>query len=181
MRYLVVALALVALTACETQNAGTQTTPANAPASNVAPAADKTTPVPPPPATSKAKVVEQSAGVTFMDIRGFDEDLSSGLREKYREVVVDVPAKFSLNDIPDRMGAWLARIKESGGKVQAEPLPKPGQPQTRGILGALIDIGVAAYEHMAKERMYGTAEDYNVLMQYDQDTGQVKKVVFYHR
>lgn len=129
----------------------------------------------------KSEVVDKSVDVTFLDLSGFDDDLSGSLRGKNREVVVNMPAKFSLNDIPERMDVWFSRIKESGGKVQAKPLPKKGEMQTRGLLGLLIDIGVSAYAAAAEERMYRPADDYNVILEYDPETGEVQNAIFYHR
>lgn len=133
------------------------------------------------PDAEKPEIVEQSVDVTFLDLSGFDDDLSESLRNKNREVVINLPAKFSLNDIPERMDVWLARVKDSGGKVQAQPIPKEGEMQTRGLISALIDLVISGYEMAAEEIMYSPAEKYNVLLKYDADTGEVKEAVFYHR
>jgi len=123
---------------------------------------------------------DKSAQLAFLDLSGFDADLSQSMREENREVVVKVPGRFSLNEIPDRMDKWLSRIKESGGKVQAEEIPKDGM-QTRGIVGALIDIVVAVYSAAQEHALYAPAENYNVVLRYDAETGKVREAVFYHR
>ena len=83
--------------------------------------------------------------------------------------------------LPDRFDVWFTRIKESGGKVQAQPLAKEGDMATRGILGMLIDVVFTAYDAAQKELRYKPADSYNAILQYDKDTGKVAKVVFYHR
>ena len=127
------------------------------------------------------KVKDATVGLTFLDTSGFNDDLSSGMREKNQEVAIEVPAKFSLNDIPERFDKWFTRVEESGGKVQAQPAPKEGQMATRGILGMLIDVAFTAYDAAQTELRYKPAEDYNVILQYDKDSGKVEKVLFYHR
>ena len=65
--------------------------------------------------------------------------------------------------------------------MQAAPKPKEGEEQTRGFLGLLIDIVVSTYAAAADERMYRTADDYDVVLVYDAETGEVQNAIFYHR
>lgn len=126
-------------------------------------------------------VQERSVEMTFIDISGFDEDLSASLAQKNRQVVVDFPGKLVLSDMPERLDQWLSQVKASGGKVQAKEIPKQGTVATRGILGMLIDVGVSAHKAYEHEERLKPAANYNVLLEYDKETGQVARAVFSHR
>lgn len=163
------ALALL-LGACAAPGAQTQSTKP-----------DNTTPSQVAAAATMQEVVPGSVNVMFLDTTGFDKNLSQGLRGRIEEVVIDVPSKFSLNEIPDRMSVWLSKVQDSGGKVQAQPIPAEGSMATRGLFGLLIDVVVSLADVAMEKAMYGPAEDYNVLMHYNPETGEVEKAVFYHR
>lgn len=140
------------------------------------------TPAPEPaPQTEASEAADGSVNVTFLDTSGFDSDLSQGLSGNNQEVVVDAPAKFNLNNIPERINVWFSKIQESGGKVQAQPIPQEGEMATRGLLGLLIDVVVSLVDVAYERAMYGPAEDYNVLLHYDAKTGEVERATFYRR
>lgn len=118
--------------------------------------------------------------VMFLDTNKFDSDLSSSLSEDTEAVKINVPAKFSLNEIPERMSVWLQRVQESGGTVNAQPIPDPNA-QTRSIIGALISITIELVSYARQEAMYKPADDYDVTLMYDEETGEVKEVIFLQR
>ncbi len=89
---------------------------------------------------------------------------------------MNVPAGFNLNKIPERVDRWLFAIKESGGKVVAEPVA----PKTRGLISALIDVVVAIFVKLDEMRLYGPSENYDATLLYRED-GMVNKVVFDRR
>ena len=95
--------------------------------------------------------------------------------------MVDVPAAFSLNDVPERLDKWFAKIKDTGGYVQAREAAREDAQLTRGVVGALIDLAVAAYEAQEAEELLEPAERYNVLIEYDKQSGNANQVVFYRR
>lgn len=126
-------------------------------------------------------VIENRVDLTFIDISGFDEDLSMGMSGNNREIIVDLPGKMSLNDVPGRLDQWFAEIKSAGGKVQAKPISKNNATLTRGIVGMLIDIGVKAHKAYAQKQMLQAAQNYNVVLEYDKASGIVERAVFVHR
>ena len=84
-------------------------------------------------AVSSQQVVENPVEMIFIDISGFDEDLSSNMKNNRQKIVVDFPGNLQLSDMPPRLDQWLSQIKTSGGKVQAKEIPKPGDVATRGF------------------------------------------------
>lgn len=141
------------------------------------------------PAVTEPAVVEPAiagtanaeAELIFLDFAGFDEDLSREMNADRATIAVDVPAAFSLNDVPDRLDRWFYRVKETGGAVQARQKPSEGERQTRGIVGVLLDIAVSAIEAQEAEEMLRPAEEYNVVLEYDKETGKADRVLFYRR
>ena len=118
-------------------------------------------------------VAGEPVQLVFLDSRIFDEELSSAMLGKSPEITVNAPVGFNLNKIPERVDRWLYAIKESGGKVKAEP----AEPKTRALVSALIAIVVAIFEKLDEMRLYAPAENYNATLLYHED-GTVKKVLF---
>ncbi len=168
--------AAVALAACQT--AGGQG--GSAASSQETAASSQGTATPAPPAETSL-VVEKTMEMSFFDSSTFDWDLSGAMGDHYREIEVEFPASFSLNDIPERVDNWFGKIKESGGSVKAQALPPKDQVAMRGIISAIIDIIVALFDAAQESALYGPAENYNALLLYQKDTGQVETLVFNHR
>jgi len=163
------------------------------PAQTVQQAAAEPAPSPPPmPAPAPAPVeqpqnaeaavpVAAEAELVFLDFAGFDEDLSREMSAERRMIAVDVPASFSLNDVPERLDRWFSRVKQTGGDVQARERLGEEERRTRGVVGVLLDIAVSAFKAHEAEEMLRPAEDYNVLVEYDKQTGKANRVLFYQR
>ena len=141
-------------------------------------------------ADAEEQVVEQAAvaaptspdaELVFLDFAGFDEDLSRAMAKDAATIQVDVPAAFNLNDVPERLGKWFSRIDGTGGYVQARKAARSDAEATRGIVGALIDIAVAAYEAQEAEELLAPAAGYNALIEYDEQSGDAHQVIFYRR
>lgn len=111
----------------------------------------------------------------FLDSRIFDEELSSFMSEDTREITVNMPVGFHLNDIPERLDPWFYEIKQNGGKVVARP-----ENPSRGIVSAVIDVVVAVFEMVDEATLYGPSEDYDATLLYRED-GTVKRIVFERR
>lgn len=178
-KFSVIALVAIGLMGCNSATTSQTTTQDSTPAP--APAPQQSAPPAQPAAVAQSAIVENAVDLTFIDIAGFDEDLSMGMSTKNRKIVVDLPGRVSLNDVPGRLDQWFSEIKNSGGSVKAKPLTKKNATATRGIAGMLIDIGVKAHKAYAHEQMLKPAQDYHVLLEYDKDTGIVERAVFYHR
>ncbi len=138
-------------------------------------------PIEQPQAADAAAAVEAEAELVFLDFAGFDEDLSREMNAERRIIAVDVPASFSLNNVPERLDRWFSRVKQTGGDVQAREKLSEEERRTRGIVGVLLDIAVSAFKAHEAEEMLRPAEDYNVLVEYDKQTGKANRVLFYQR
>ena len=111
----------------------------------------------------------------FFDSFSFDAKLSSALRSDQPEVLVTFPEAPTVNDIPERLDKWFQIVEEKGGTVKLAAEPPPG---TRGIIGAVIDLVVGAYEFAKDKVIYGPAEDYNALVFYEKGSGKLTRVLF---
>ena len=79
------------------------------------------------------------------------------------------------------MDKWFSKIKDTGGYVQAREKVAEDADVTRGLLGALIDLAVAAHEAQEAEELLEPARQYNVLIEYDKQSGNANQVLFYRR
>lgn len=134
-----------------------------------------------PEAAKTATLANPESELVFLDFAGFDEDLSREMAADKSMIAVDVPAAFSLNDVPERLDRWFSKVKESGGDVQAREKLSEDERQTRGIVGVLLDLAVSAFKAQEAEEMLRPAQDYSVLVEYNKDTGKADRVLFYRR
>ncbi len=121
------------------------------------------------------------AELIFLDFAGFDEDLSREMAGARSLIAVDVPAAFSLNEVPGRLDRWFSKVKDAGGAVKAREKPAEDERLSRGIVGVLIDIAVSAYKAQEAEELLRPAENYDAIIEYDKETGKADKVLFYRR
>lgn len=54
-----------------------------------------------------SQVAEGPVQLEFLDSRIFDEELSSSMSDESPKIIVNLPARFHLNDIPERFEPWL--------------------------------------------------------------------------
>jgi hypothetical protein len=158
---------------------GCQTAPQSADETNVAVTAPEENATQVAMVTPEESVAPKGIGnVTFLDLSAFDDELSGELSNDKKKVSVNMPANFNLNNIPPRLEKWFSKIVESGGKVQAQ---QKSDTKTRVILGYLIDVGVKIYDAKEEKKKLAPAQKYNVIMEYDEASGKVSDVVFFHR
>jgi hypothetical protein len=113
--------------------------------------------------------------LAFFDSRIFDEELSNSMSNEPRQVTVNVPAGFHLNEIPERFDRWLYSVKRGGGKVVAKP-----ENPSRGLVSAAIDVVVSVAGKIDEMRLYRPSQQYDATLLYRED-GAVSKVVFDRR
>lgn len=129
--------------------------------------------------TSPAEENPAYAEVTFFDSYSFDVDLSSAFRDDTSQV--EIGTVFTINDIPERLDVWFARIKKNGGSVKAVVVPDESQVATRGIFGEVFDVAVRAAAAAEREALYSPADTYDAILHYKKGTGEVDRVVFVRR
>ncbi|MEQ9487605.1 MAG: hypothetical protein RIM72_01290 [Alphaproteobacteria bacterium] len=132
-----------------------------------------------------AQVAEASTGekvnLVFLDLTGFDDDLSASLASQAEEVVIEFPGRTTLNDLPKRLDPWLSTVKDSGGQVSAFPVVEQGEERSRGIVGILIDVATKAHEAYEYKEKLEPAKAYDVQLDYHEDTGRVMQARFIHK
>lgn len=175
-KVLVIALATLALAACNQTTSQSNDPPATEPVAEASSGGASGT---------GAQIAQASTGaivnLVFLDLTGFDDDLSSSLSARPEEVVVDFPGKTTLNELPTRLDPWFSKVKDSGGQVAAFPAYKEGEERSRGIVGVLIDVAQKAHEAYAFKEKLAPAEAYDVQLEYDEDTGRVYRARFIHK
>lgn len=114
------------------------------------------------------------AEVQFLDSGSFDRKLSSSLAAKQPLVTVVFPASITLNNIPERMDKWLAKVEKFGGKVEIQPEPVAG----RGIISEIFSLFIKAYDAIEEAVIYAPAKNYDVMLYYRAQTGLVTRLCF---
>lgn len=125
-------------------------------------------------------VAKTNSSVEFFDSAVFDEKLGEALTANSSVVEVKTISPMNVNQIPKRLDVWMsAAVHEYGGKVETKP--DPAYPQSKAIIGEVIDLVISIYDAVKKETTYGAAENYNLTVYYKPGTGTVTKMVFTHK
>jgi hypothetical protein len=166
--------------------AGTPPTEAAAPEAPATVAPAQPTDTAATPGTADAPVVTATepahpGEIEFFDASSFDDDLSAALQPGPQKVDVVPIDKFSLNQVPPRLGKWLSKVKSSGGKVQARALVADNGHATRALFGVAVDVVVAVYDQIHDAKIYGPVKQYDVVLWYRRETGQVERASFNRR
>ena len=127
------------------------------------------------PARADETQKDEAPIIEFFDSSSFDRHLSKALKKTPPMVKVIFPVSFTVNDIPERLDKWFNQVEEYGGTVKLEA---EDTPETRGVVGAIIDLIIGAYQ-LAKDRiLYGPAKNYNAVIYYEKKEGHITRVIF---
>jgi len=124
-------------------------------------------------ATTPAKSPSELENVVFIDTNVFDKDLADSMSVKTDTITVVPVGHLSINQMPERLSKWLGAISDKKGQVEIEPKVEG----TRS-LGLLISLLPLALQYLRNESSYGLAGNYNATINYEPETGVVKKIVF---
>lgn len=118
--------------------------------------------------------------LVYSDSLTFDLEFSQALRASDDVYVLATPDGVNLNEIPDDLDRWLSRIRDQGGEVKAAPLNDDGS-VSRSWIGALIDV-ILFFVGLAKDEIvFSAVDEFDAVMYYDKQTGNVKEIVFTRR
>ena len=130
-------------------------------------------------AISPARADETQKGeppvLEFFDSSTFDRHLSKALRETPPEIKVIFPVSFTVNNIPERLDKWFNQVEEYGGEVKLEA---EDTPETRGVVGAILDLIIGVYQLAKDKILYGPVKNYNAVIYYEKKEGKVTRVIF---
>jgi hypothetical protein len=117
----------------------------------------------------------ESSSLELFDSIAFDHKLSRLMAAEQPTITVITIAPFTVNNIPERIDKWLSSISEYDGEVELKP--DPDFPPTRDF-GTIFDLINRVFD-LAKEMfIYKYAEDYNVVVYYKPESGDVTRFVF---
>ena len=131
--------------------------------------------------TALAPIVNEPQSLEYMGSDYFDNALSAAMSENTGQIAVAVAQPFSINNIPERMNAWLGAIGDSGGEVRATPAE--GERDLAGIIGLIASAMIALkplYQQLQQQFNYLPAKNYDATLSYRNDGGEtmIEKGVF---
>lgn len=121
--------------------------------------------------------VSEVADLLFYDGSSFDNDLAQNLAMGPDRATVRAAA-VTINDLPERLGKWLAAVRERGGEVEFKGC---GETTTRGLVGELIDVSMFAAAMMHEKITYSTVVGYDAVVNYEQASGRIRHIDFVKR
>jgi hypothetical protein len=116
-----------------------------------------------------------SSTLSLYDSITFDHKLSRLMADKQPTITVTAIAPFTVNSIPERIDKWLSAVSEHDGEV--EVMPDPDFPPTRDF-GIIVDLINKIFDFAKELFIYKYAEDYNVVVYYKPESGDVTRFVF---
>jgi len=138
-----------------------------------------------PSASSAARVPQPE--IQFVDMQGFDSDLSSALGAPLPKVEVSFYDKITPSALPTRLQTWLSSVEAGGGKVKVTPPKSDIAAKDPFLLMTLISSlwnASKIAKEAATKAQFSSAQGYNAeLVLKDDGSGQsvIDKVVFVKR
>ena len=136
---------------------------------------------PPPPAPSA------TGPLTFFDSDAFDNQLATRLTGGPGPIQVTAAGAVSVNDMPKRLGAWLAAAADRGGQVVVVNSTSidmaTGKPRfIGGIVAAIGQAFVTAFITTIHEHaLYGTIDGYDITLSVAPGSGKIETIYFTRR
>ncbi len=137
-----------------------------------------------PDPTSTASAKPQ---IEFVDLSGFDRQLSSSLAAKLPSVNVAVAGSTPATDIPERMQAWLHAVEAGGGTVTVSPPQSTVVAKNPLILISIVSgiwNNIKAAKAVQTYELHKPAQTYNaeiVLKISEQGDRLIDKIIFTER
>lgn len=138
-------------------------------------------------ATAQTSNEAPKPAIAFVDLQGFDAELSQSLAAPLPNVQVSFYDKVTPSALPLRLQTWLSSVEAGGGKVKVIP-PKSDISAKDPFLLMSLASSLWSASKMAKEMavkaQFNAAQAYNAeLVLKDDGTGQsvIERVVFVRR
>jgi hypothetical protein len=138
-------------------------------------------------AANAARTALAKPQLEFIDLAGFDRELSSSLTAKLPNVNVAVVNTVPANDIPVRMQAWLQAVEAGGGTVTVSPPKSTVAAKNPLILLTLVSgiwNSIKAHKAVQNYDLHKPARTYDaeiVLKVNEQGDRLIDKVIFTER
>ncbi len=127
------------------------------------------------------------AELTFVDLQGFDRDLTGSLSSPLPKVDVKFYDRVTPSALPPRLQQWMASVEANGGTVKVVP-PKSTLTSKNPfiLIGAISTLWSAskAVRDMSSQSQFDSAKDFDaeiILKQDNQGDSVVDRVVFLKR
>ena len=125
--------------------------------------------------------------LTFVDLQGFDRDLTGSLSSPLPKVDVKFYDRVTPSALPLRLQQWMASVEANGGTVKVVP-PKSTLTSKNPfmLIGAISALWSASktVKDMSSQSQFDSAKDFDaeiILKQDDQGDSVVDRVVFLKR
>lgn len=125
--------------------------------------------------------------IQFVDLQGFDMELSSAMSTRLARVEVAFYDRISPSSVPARLQTWLSSVEAGGGKVKVTPPKSDITAKDPFLLMSLVSSLWSASKiakEAAAKAQYQSAHGYDAeLVLKDDGSGQsvIDKVVFAKR
>ncbi|MCF8211484.1 MAG: hypothetical protein K9K38_19090 [Rhodoferax sp.] len=137
--------------------------------------------------TSPTQTAPAKPELAFVDIQGFDRDLTGSLSSPLPKVDVTFYDRIVPSALPVRLQTWIASVESGGGSVKVVP-PKSNLTSKSPfmLIGAISSLWSASKtaKDMSTQAQFNAAKDYDaeiILKVDDHGDSVVDKVVFVKR
>lgn len=116
--------------------------------------------------------------VYFLDSASFDNKLYKMLANAPSSVKVKFPQTVMLNEIPERLDRWFYKVEKFDGEVKLEVDPNVS---SKGIITEIYSIVIGMYTIIKEKALYDPVKHYNATVYYIPGSGEISRVVFFHK
>lgn len=136
---------------------------------------------------STAESASPKPRIEFVDLQGFDRDLSNSFSAALPSVDVAFYEPVTPNALPERLQSWMASVESGGGNIKVTPAPGAVTAKDPflllSVVSSLWSAGTTAAE-MARKIQFRSAQSYDaniVLKLNERGQSVIDKVVFTQR
>lgn len=125
--------------------------------------------------------------LTFVDLQGFDKDLTGSLTSPLDKVNVTFYDRVTPSSLPERLQRWMASVESGGGTVKVvQPKSSLTAKNPFLLISAISTLWSAnqTMKDMSNQAQFSSAQAFDaeiILRQDDQGDSVVDKVVFVKR
>jgi hypothetical protein len=109
-----------------------------------------------------------STDIVFFDSKVFDLRLSEKLEDSPTLVDIEFQGDVRLDELPDRIDAWISSVDANGGRVNIIEVGSEGV-AARGLMADSVELMFKGVDYLKKKSTFQPVEDYDATLYYKAD------------
>ncbi len=122
----------------------------------------------------------QEVVIPFESTDPWNMELRKLMKNQIKEIEVPFTSKVTAAEFPEFMNKWITAVYDKNGTIEHI---RPDAIATRGVVGGVVNLAIAAHGYFKEKREVKPAKNYNAEIYYEQLDGYevINKIVFKHK